>query len=111
MRICMLLMRTPTSEEDKSRIFGVLRGSQGKEVSIYLLGDGVLCARKGQSPLLGGGVEDAIRSGAEVLVGSRDLRARGIPISELMDGLEVAEDLEGSFIDDAMEHADRVITW
>ena len=61
--------------------------------------------------MLGGGVEDAIRSGAEVLVGSRDLRARGIPISELMDGLEVAEDLEGSFIDDAMERADRVITW
>ncbi len=111
MRLCMLLMRTPSTEEDNARIFGVLDHVQGRDVAVYLLGDGVLCARKGQAPLIGGGIERALCSGAKVVVGARDLRARGVPATELLDGLEVAEDLEGSFIDDAMERVDRVITW
>lgn len=111
MRLCILLMRTPSTEEDNARIFGVLSHVRGEDVAIYLLGDGVLCGRKGQAASIGGGVERALRSGAKVVIGARDLRARGIQSTELLEDLEVVEDLEGDFIEESMEWADRVITW
>ncbi len=40
-----------------------------------------------------------------------DLRARGIGDSELIGAVEVLEDLEGSFVEETMERADRVIAW
>jgi predicted peroxiredoxin len=48
-------MRTPSSDEDAERMLGTLRGAkaQGAEIAVYLLGDGALCARKGQTEYVG----------------------------------------------------------
>ena len=46
-----------------------------------------------------------------VSASARDMRARGIEFSELHEGIKVVEDIEGDFIDVAMNHAERVIAW
>ncbi|MDD1768345.1 MAG: DsrE family protein [Methanomassiliicoccales archaeon] len=111
MRICILLMRTAFSEEDSERLFGLARCEPGTEVAIYLIGDGVLCARKGQKGYHSDAIEEALRNGAKMRACLRDLRARGIPTEELVKGIEPVEDLEGMLIEDVMENAGRVFSW
>ncbi len=111
MRICMLLMRTAFSEEDSERLFGAVRHVVGSDVAVYLLGDGVLCGKKGQKGYHADGIKEALSKGAKVWACSRDLRARGIPLGEIETGIEVTDDLEGIFIEDAMENAGRVFSW
>ena len=110
MRTCILLMRTPVSEEDAERLLGLAKES-APDVGLYLLGDGVLCARKGQVGYLGSGVKTALDSGAEVKASARDLRARGIKPEEIMKGVVQTDDLEGEFLKDAMERSGRVFSW
>jgi len=112
MRICLLLMRTPSSDEDAERMLGILRGAkaQGTEIAVYLLGDGVLCARKGQTGYVGLNLGNAPEK-TTVSASARDLRARGISEGDLEPGVEIIEDLEGVFIEDVMERAERVFTW
>ncbi|MDD1773512.1 MAG: DsrE family protein [Methanomassiliicoccales archaeon] len=111
MRICVLLMRTAFSEEDSGRLFGLIRHAVGSNIAIYLLGDGVLLARKGQKGYHADGINEALSKGAKVFACSRDLRARGIPSGEIEAGIEATDDLEGIFIEDAMENAGRVFSW
>lgn len=103
-------MRTPVSEEDSESLFCVVRG-QGDDATIYLLGDGVLCARRGQSGYHSAGIRESLGEGVQVKASARDLRARGIPKGDIMDGVEALEDLEGSFVEDAMTSAGRVFSW
>jgi sulfur relay protein TusB/DsrH len=111
MRICILLMRASFSEEDSERLFGAFRHIVGSDIAVYLLGDGVLLARKGQKGYHADGINEALSKGAKVFASSRDLRARGIPSGEIEAGIEATDDLEGIFIEDAMEKAGRVFTW
>ncbi len=111
MRICMLIMRTPSSDEDSERLFGIARSEIGHDLSIFLLGDGVLCARKGQSGHAGSAAKAALNRKAVVRASARDLRARGVGEEELEPGVESVEDLEGAFVEEAMERAERVFAW
>jgi sulfur relay (sulfurtransferase) complex TusBCD TusD component (DsrE family) len=104
-------MRGISSEEDLERLFGVVQEVGGETVSIFLLGDGVLCSRKGQTSYHSKGVRAALKEGAEVWASAKDLRARGIASHELEHGITMTEDLEGTFLDEAMEKADRVVSW
>jgi sulfur relay protein TusB/DsrH len=112
MRVCLLLMKTPSSDEDAERMLGILRGAkaQGTEIAVYLLGDGVLCARKGQTGYVGLNLGN-VPERTTVRASTRDLRARGISDGDLEPGVEIIEDLEGVFIEDVMEKAERVFTW
>ncbi|MDD1768716.1 MAG: DsrE family protein [Methanomassiliicoccales archaeon] len=111
MRTCILLMRTSSSEEDSGRLFGLIRRAVGSDIAIYLLGDGVLLARKGQKGYHADGINEALNKGAKVFACSRDLRARGILSGEIEAGIEATDDLEGVFIEDSMEKAGRVFSW
>jgi len=104
-------MRTAFSEEDSERLFGLARRESGTEVAMYLMGDGVLCARRDQEGYHSDGIKEALRNGAKIRAGLRDLRARGITTGELVTGIEPVEDLEGMLIEDVMEDAGRVFSW
>jgi sulfur relay protein TusB/DsrH len=108
MRTCILLMKTPCTEGESWRIAEAIRANGD---TLYLLGDAVMIGRQeylGHSSTI---VTTATNRGAKIRACTRDLRARGIEATELANGIEVVEDIEGSFVDETMEHADRVIAW
>jgi sulfur transfer complex TusBCD TusB component (DsrH family) len=107
-RLCVLVTRNPEGADGLERVFGGLHNARGSglDVAVYLLGDGVLLAKDGG---IGDGVRKALAEGVMVFAGSKDIKARGI--GSVVEGVEISEDLEGLFIDDAMEKADKVITW
>jgi sulfur relay protein TusB/DsrH len=76
------------------------------DVSVYLLGDGVLLAKEGP---MGKDVKEALGNGVEVLAAAKDLKARGV--GRTLEEVERVEDLEDLLVEDAMERADKVISW
>ena len=108
MKSCVLLMRTPCTEGESWRIGEAVRA---KGDALFLLGDAVAIGRKEFRGHASSIVSGVLGKGAKVSASARDLRARGIDVSELHDGIKVVEDIEGDFIDMAMMHADRVISW
>ena len=112
-RACMLITKPPHSDEGAERICGISQRAKELdfEVAVYLLGDGVLCAKKGQSGHVGQNIRLALDNGIIVKASSRDLRARAIHEDDVESGVELLDDLEGAFVEDMMEHADRVISW
>jgi sulfur relay protein TusB/DsrH len=101
MKSCILLMKQPCTEGESWRIGEAIRA---KGDTLFLLGDAVESGRKEYRGY-------ALSREAKVIASARDLRARGIETSELQEGIEIVEDIEGDFIDVMMEHADRVIAW
>ena len=91
-KICLLIMRKD-------------------EVVVYLMGDGVLCAKKGQKGYVGKNLKMALENGVLIKASENDLSARAITSDHVEPGLEIVEDIEDEFVDDVMEHADRVISW
>ncbi|MDD1770741.1 MAG: DsrE family protein [Methanomassiliicoccales archaeon] len=110
MRTCILLMRSPGTREDGERLLGMAEDA-APDVAIFLLGDGVLCARKGLADDLGSTIGAVLAKGGAVRASGRDIRARGIDPAELLKGISIEEDLEGGFLDEAMEKAGRVMAW
>jgi sulfur relay protein TusB/DsrH len=108
MKTCILLMKLPCSEGESWRIAEAVRA---KGDSLYLLGDAVLSCRKEYRGHPSSIVGTALSRGAKVRASARDLRARGVELAELEKGVEAVEDVEGSFVDEMMEHAQRVIAW
>jgi hypothetical protein len=53
----------------------------------------------------------ALSKGAEINVNLRDLLARAILPEDVVPGVKMLDDLEGSFIEDVMEKASRVVSW
>jgi sulfur relay protein TusB/DsrH len=106
-------MNPPHNNDDMDRMCGLLIKAKGRDwdVVIYLLGDGVYCAKKGQRGHLGSSIMTALSKGAEINVNLKDLLARAIPPENVMPGVKVLDDLEGVFIEDVMEKASRVVSW
>jgi sulfur relay protein TusB/DsrH len=106
-------MKPPRNDDDTDRMCGLLSTAKerGWDVAIYLLGDGVYCAKKGQRGHLGSSMQNALGKGAEVNVGLKDLLARAIPPENVVPGVKRLEDLEGAFVEDVMEKASRVVSW
>ena len=112
-RICMLITRPPHSDEAAERMCGLSRRAAEREmeVAVYLMGDGVLCAKAGQKGHVGENVKLALQRGVEVRASRGDLRARAINDEQVEKGVEIVEDLAGAFVEDAMERAERVVSW
>jgi sulfur relay protein TusB/DsrH len=108
MKSCILLMKLPCTEGESWRIGQTVRG---KGDSLFLLGDAVESGRKEFRGHASSIVSGALSREAKVIASARDLRARGIEASEMHEGIETVEDIEGDFVDVAMMHADRVIAW
>jgi sulfur relay protein TusB/DsrH len=76
------------------------------DVTIYLLQDGVLAARR-SFPAGHELIQDAERSGVEVLVDAVSARQRGLVGERVANGVNVTD--MGELVDDLMEHADKAI--
>ncbi len=108
MKSCVLLMKLPGTEGESWRIGEAVRA---KGDSLFLLGDAVaICRReyRGHASSIASG---ALSKDAKVCASARDLRARGIEASELLEGIKIVEDIEGDFIDVMMDQAERVVAW
>jgi sulfur relay protein TusB/DsrH len=81
------------------------------DVTIYLIGDGVLCAKRNQTGHVGHHVHNALSNGVQVVASRDDLLARGLAETQVEQGVEMVDDIEGMIVTDVMEHADRVISW
>jgi len=108
MKSCILLMKLPCTEGESWRIGEAIRT---KGDTLFLLGEAVESGRKEYRGYASSIVSGALSREAKVIASARDLRARGIEASELQEGIEIVEDIEGDFINVTMEHADRVIAW
>ena len=112
-RMTMLILSPPHSDESAEHMCGLSNRAieRGMEVAVYLLGDGVLCSKKGQRGHIGLNIRAALSKGITVKASAKDLRARAITTEQVEQGVEIVEDLEGEFVEDVMERSERVITW
>ena len=112
-RICLLITHPPHSGEDAERMCGLASRARekGMDVAVYLLGDGVLCAKKGQKGYVGENLKRALANGVSIHASSRDLKARAVAGEQVEPGVSMEDDLEGLFVEDSMERANRVVTW
>jgi len=56
-------------------------------------------------------VHNALSNGVQVVASRDDLLARGLAETQVEQGVEMVDDIEGMIVTDVMEHADRVISW
>ena len=112
-KICLLIMKPPHSDESAERMCGIAKRARDRndDVAVYLMGDGVLCAKKGQKGYVGKNLKMALENGVRIKASGNDLAARAIDLEHVEPGVKVIEDIEGEFIDDVMENADQVISW
>lgn len=112
-RVCLLITKPPHSDEGAQRMCGISQRAKERDmdVAVYFLGDGVLCAKKDQKGYVGKNMRIAIENGVELNASSKDLLARAISLDQVEPGIKLIDDLEGEFVDDMMENADRVISW
>ena len=112
-RLCVLITKPPHSDEAAERICGISQRAKERDmdVAVYMMGDGVLCAKKGQVGYVGKNMKQAMENGVSIRASERDLIARAIPPEQVEVGVEIMNDIESTFVDDIMEHADRVISW
>jgi sulfur relay protein TusB/DsrH len=109
----MLITKPPHSDENAERMCGLSQQATKKRMAVvlYLLGDGVLCAKKDQKGYVGKNIKSALEQGISIRANKKDLFARAIPDEQVEPGIEIIDDLEGVFVEDVMENADRVISW
>jgi sulfur relay protein TusB/DsrH len=112
-RICVLITKTPDSDEEADRMFGLSQAARKKEaeVSVYLLGDGVLYAKKDRTGFPGKNIKSALENGISVKASENDLLARAMTAEHVESGVEILNNFEDIFVEDLMENADRVISW
>jgi len=112
-KIALLITKTPHSDEGAERMCGISKRAKEREmdVTIYMLGDGVLCAKKDQKGYVGTNIKIALENGVSIKASANDLNARAIRKEQVEPEIEIVTDLESQFVEDIMESADRVISW
>jgi sulfur relay protein TusB/DsrH len=112
-KICLLIMKPPHSDESAERMCGIAKRAKERndDVTIYLMGDGVLCAKKGQKGYVGKNLKMALENGVIIKASENDLNARAITSDYVESGVQTVNDIEGEFVVDIMENADQVISW
>jgi len=112
-KICVLITKPPHSDEGAERMCGISKRARerGMEVAVYLIGDGVLCAKKNQMGHVGQNIKTALANNIAVHAGANDLMARGLSEKQIEQGVEIIRDVEGVFIEDIMESANKVVSW
>ena len=111
--ITLLITKPPHSDEGAERMCGISKHAKERDmdVTIYLLGDGVLCAKSDQKGYVGKNMKTALQNGVKIKASSGDLEARAISSDQVEPGVFVIDDLEDEFVEEVMETADRVISW
>lgn len=112
-KVCLMITKPPHSEEETERFYGLVERAyeRNMDVTVYLLGDGILCVKKGQQGIIGRNIRSALEHGVVIKASAKDLRARAFSEEQVETGVEIIEELEEQFVVDIMENADRVISW
>ncbi len=112
-QLTLLITKPPNSNEDAQRMCGIseVARNRGFDVTVYLIGDGVLCAKRGQKGVIGKHMKSALQNGVRIKANASDLLARAILPEQSEPGVEIIDDLEGEFVEEIMEKSDRVISW
>ena len=112
-KFAMLITKPPHSDEGAQRMCGIAQRAKQRDmdVTVYFIGDGVLCAKKDQQGYVGQHMKESLKNGVSIKACANDLKARAIPPEQVEPGIEILENFEDTFIDDIMEHADRVVSW
>ena len=110
MRLTIILTRTPHASRTLETYvkLALLACSREHSVAVYLVGDGVYCARKGQNSA--NYLERLSKFGGELFLRKEDIEARGLDVDKLIEEVEVPVDFYGKLVDDIMEKSDRVIS-
>ncbi len=88
-RYLLIESRDPFDSNDVANFYDLATGlrSEGHEVTLFLVQNGVLPARRGAKP---NGLEDVAKAGVQVLADDFSLRERGVPSDRLALGVEAA---------------------
>lgn len=107
MRIAAILTRTPTEEGFRTFMKFINVYLEKEDLKIYLLGNGVYCARGGHviSPQI-----HSILMKAPIYASSEDLRARGIKREQLIPGVNTFESYE-ELVLVLMEEIDEILSF
>ena len=107
MHIGFILTKTPAEEGFNTFLEFALLYWGKEEISIYLLGNGVFCARKGHSK------QDKIEKlieGAKIYANASDLMARGISEENLIAGIKTISGYDGLVVN-IMEKFDQILSF
>ena len=112
-KICLLITKPPHSDDGQERMCGLAKRAREREmeVTVYLIGDGVFCAKKGQKGHMGESIRMALENGIRVRASAKDLVARALPEEQVEPGVEFVEEIEKEFVKEMMEDSERVISW
>jgi sulfur relay protein TusB/DsrH len=106
MHIGFILTKSPSEQGFKTFVDYSRLYINNDQISIYLVGDGVYCARKNYfNPDL-----ESLFKNSTVHVSSNDLKARGIENEQIKDSLNVFSQYE-SMIINIMENFNHVVSF
>ena len=106
MHIGFILTKSPSEQGFKTFIDYSQLYINNDQISIYLVGNGVYCARKSYC---NSDLEMLFKS-SNVYVSSNDLKARGIENEQIKEGLTVFSQYEGMVID-VMENLNQIVSF
>ncbi len=105
MNIGFILTKSPFEQVFKTFMDFAQLYVHKDQISIYLVGNGVYCARNYPNPDL-----DRLFNNSKVYVLSNDLKARGIKDDQVKEGLMVFHEYDDLVID-VMENFDQVVSF
>jgi len=107
MHIGFILTKTPAEESFKSFLKFVNMYTEEDKISVYLLGNGVFCARKGY---LNQAEMGKLARNSKVYAYLDDLMARGIDKTDLIDKITIFDSYDHLVID-IMENFDQILSF
>jgi sulfur relay protein TusB/DsrH len=109
----LLVSKSVHSKDAYDKVFGLAMAARdrGFEIAVYLIGDGVLTAKKDSKVFDDNNFGSVLDSGITIAACKQDLLARALPPEHVQPGIVILDDLEGTFLEDMMENADRVVAW
>jgi sulfur relay protein TusB/DsrH len=112
-RVVLLITKPPHSDEGAERMCGISKRAKelNMDVAVYMIGDGVLCAKKNQIGFIGKNMKLALENGVTITESGKDLKARAIPDDHIDPKIKIVDEIEDIFVNDMMQKADRVISW
>ena len=109
MRLTLILTKPPSFSSilNTCMKLALLAVSNNHEIGVYLIGDGVFCAKVGQ--MTAENLGKLVLYGGNVFVCKEDLEARGLVKNDLIPGAEILSNIFECLVDDVMEKSQRVI--
>jgi sulfur relay (sulfurtransferase) complex TusBCD TusD component (DsrE family) len=107
-----VITKTPTESQ---KVLGALKLAnkaleERKSVGLFLLSDGVWCAKKNQKNTAIKYLINILEKGGSVIASGENLEAAGIDNNDVLKGIQISEKPYGDLVDLIMEKWRRVVT-